>query len=80
MNKAKQIRYIVLVTLWVLLPGVAVRALDPNQPASSFIRTHFTTDDSLPGAVVDQITQTKDGFLWLISNTSNLSRFVPHVF
>ncbi len=50
-------------------------ALDPNQPASSFLRTHFTADDGLPGAVIDQAVQTKDGFLWLIFSGNNLSRF-----
>ena len=64
-----------LATLWVLMSGVPARALDPNQPASSFLRTHFTTDDGLPGAVVDQIAQTHDGFLWLIINGNNLARF-----
>jgi signal transduction histidine kinase/ligand-binding sensor domain-containing protein len=54
---------------------VPARALDPNQPASSFIRTHFTTDDGLPGSVVDHIVQTQDGFLWLITNSSDLVRF-----
>ncbi|HKR12912.1 MAG TPA: two-component regulator propeller domain-containing protein, partial [Pyrinomonadaceae bacterium] len=52
-----------------------VRALDPNQPASSFLRTHFTIDEGLPGAVIDHIEQTPDGFLWLITNGNNLSRF-----
>jgi ligand-binding sensor domain-containing protein/signal transduction histidine kinase len=55
--------------------SVPALALDPNQPASSFLRTHFTTDDGLPGAVVDQIAQTQDGFLWLITNGANLVRF-----
>jgi signal transduction histidine kinase/ligand-binding sensor domain-containing protein len=57
------------------MSGVHVRALDPNQPASSFLRTHFTTDEGMPGAVVDHIEQTKDGFLWLITNGNNLNRF-----
>lgn len=64
-----------LATLLVLVLGVPVRALDPNQPASSFLRTHFTTDKGLPAPVVDQTVQTKDGFLWLIVNGSNLIRF-----
>lgn len=56
------------------MSGVPVRALDPKQPASSF-RTHFTTDNGLPATVVDHIEQTKDGFLWLIVNNTNLVRF-----
>lgn len=64
-----------LVTLWALLSGISARALDSNQPASDLLRTHFTTDDGLPGAVVGQIEQTKDGFLWLIINNTLLVRF-----
>jgi hypothetical protein len=47
----KKTRYLLLAAFWVLLLNVSVRALDPNSPASSFLRTHFTTDDGLPGAV-----------------------------
>src|SRR5215217_2342593 len=67
--------YLALATLWLLTSGVPARALDPNQPASSFIRTHFTTDDGLPGLVVDKMVQTQDGFLWLITNGIDLVRF-----
>ena len=57
------------------MSGVPARALDPNQPANSLLRTHFTADDGLPGAVVDQVVQTNDGFLWLVTNRSFLDRF-----
>jgi len=57
------------------MSGVPARALDPNDPASSFLRTHFTTDNGLPGAVVGEVVQTKDGFLWVITNGSFLTRF-----
>lgn len=62
-------------TLWVLMLGFPVRALDPNQPASNFLRTHFTADDGFPGTVAGKIGQTKDGFLWLITNSNILVRF-----
>lgn len=75
MNNINKTRCLVLATLCVFLLGVSVRALDPNQPASSFLRTHFTTDDGLSGSVVDQIVQTQDGFLWLVINGINLARF-----
>jgi ligand-binding sensor domain-containing protein len=65
----------VFASLWVLLLVIPARALDPSQPASSFLRTHFTTDEGLPGAVVDDILQTNDGFLWLVTNGSFLTRF-----
>jgi len=72
---ANKIRDLVLATLWVFVLGVSARALDPNQPASSFLRTHFSYDNGLPGAVVDQVGQTKDGFLWLIISGGAVSRF-----
>ncbi len=62
-------------TLWVLTFGVSVRALDPNLPTSDLFRTHFSSDEGLPGNVVDQIAQTQDGFLWLITNATDLVRF-----
>lgn len=75
MNNAKKIRCLLLASLWVLVLGFPVRALDPNQPASNFLRTHFTTEEGLPGTVAGQIGQTKEGFLWLIVNSSTLARF-----
>lgn len=57
------------------MSGVPAHALDPNQPAGSFLRTHFTTDNGLPALVIDQAVQTKDGFLWLIANGDSLIRF-----
>lgn len=74
-NKIKKIRSLLLAILWVLILGAPIRALDPDQPASSFLRTHFTLEDGLPGTVVDQIEQTQDGFLWLITNHINIIRF-----
>lgn len=68
-------KFLLLASLWLLLSVLPARALDPNQPVSSFLRTHFTTDEGLPGPVVGQIQQTKDGFLWLITNGSFLTRF-----
>jgi len=74
-NNVDKISCLVLVTLWFLVLSVPALALDPNQPASSFLRTHFTTDDGLPGGVADHTEQTRDGFLWLITNGVNLVRF-----
>ena len=64
-----------IATLWVLIFFAPVCAIDPNQPATNLLRTHFTVDEGMPGPVVDHIQQTGDGFLWLITNGSNLSRF-----
>jgi len=71
----KKISCVVLAVLWILNLVVSVRALDPNQPPTSFLRAHFTSDDGLYGPVVNHIAQTQDGFLWLITIVLNLTRF-----
>lgn len=71
----KKFRRLLLAIVCVLTFGITIRALDPNQPANTFLRTHFTIDEGLPGPVVDHIQQTNDGFLWLVTNGSSLSRF-----
>jgi signal transduction histidine kinase/ligand-binding sensor domain-containing protein len=50
-------------------------ALDPSQPFSSYLQTHFTREDGLPSGIVDDIVQSRDGFLWLIVNGQYLARF-----
>jgi signal transduction histidine kinase/ligand-binding sensor domain-containing protein len=51
-------------------------ALDPNKPFSSYLQTHFTPDEGgLPSGIVDDIVQSRDGFLWFIVNSHSLVRF-----
>src|SRR5262245_7842979 len=64
MNNAKKIRYLVVATLWVLSLGISILALDPNQSATSFLRTHFTTDEGLPGAVALHIRACNRNGIW----------------
>jgi ligand-binding sensor domain-containing protein/signal transduction histidine kinase len=52
-------------------PGLAV---DPEQPATSFLRTTFTVEDGLSSNVVNAVLQTRDGFLW-IGTDAGLNRF-----
>ena len=52
-------------------PGLA---LDPRAPASRFRRTTFTTEDGLASNVINDILQTRDGFLW-IADSQGLTRF-----
>src|SRR5258708_4189828 len=61
----------------LLVAGVARQgiALDPSQPFSSYIRTHFSNEDGLPSSVVHDIVQTQDGFLWLTVGGDWLIRF-----
>src|SRR5580658_5479757 len=52
-------------------PGHAV---DPDQTASSYLRTTFTVEDGLSSNVVNAILQTRNGFLW-IGTDAGLNRF-----
>jgi len=61
--------------LLLLLTAREIRALDPSQPVDSYIRTRFSTEDGLPSNIVDVVVQSPDGFLWLVTNGSYLSRF-----
>src|ERR1700722_13886306 len=49
-------------------------ALDPKSPASSYRRSTFTTEDGLGANVINDILQTRDGFLW-IGTYAGLTRF-----
>ena len=75
MNNAKKIKYLAIAGLWVLVSCIPAYALDPHQPVSSYLRTHFTSTEGLPGSVVGQMGQTKDGFLWMVLESNILTRF-----
>jgi PAS domain S-box-containing protein len=49
-------------------------ALDPSQPASSYVRKNFTIEDGLPTNEVYAILQTQNGFLW-VGTDAGLARF-----
>jgi len=49
-------------------------ALDPGQPASSYLRKYFTMEDGLPANEVNTILQTQNGFLW-VGTEAGLARF-----
>jgi signal transduction histidine kinase/ligand-binding sensor domain-containing protein len=49
-------------------------ALDPRDPAISYLRTTFTTEDGLGANIINAILQTRDGFLW-IATSNGLTRF-----
>jgi ligand-binding sensor domain-containing protein len=53
---------------------IPARAVDPNQPATSYIRTTFSVEDGLSSNVVNAIVQTRNGFLW-IGTDAGLNRF-----
>jgi signal transduction histidine kinase/ligand-binding sensor domain-containing protein len=52
----------------------SAHALDPTQPFSSYIRTHFN-DEKVELSTVNEIVQSRDGFLWVVPGSRNLSRF-----
>src|SRR6266853_6755423 len=56
------------------IPTKSARALDPNRPTTSYIRTSFTVEDGLSSNVVNAILQTRNGFLW-IGTDAGLDRF-----
>ena len=65
-----------LLSLCVLLLFVAVSSawgVDPSRPVSSYIRDHFTHENGLSSDIVDQMVQSRDGFL--LGAAGNLARF-----
>jgi len=54
--------------------GGRALALDPSKPASSYLRSAFTTEDGLPADTINAVLQTRDGFLW-IGTPNTLARF-----
>lgn len=65
----------ILTTLLLLLVAHSAHALDPSQPATSYIQTSFTRDNGLSSNVVNQITQSHDGFLWIMYGSGVVDRF-----
>ena len=52
----------------------SARAVDPKQPATSYLWNTFTVEDGLSSNVVNAILQTRNGFLW-IGTDAGLNRF-----
>src|SRR5262249_38420533 len=66
----------ILAALILFFVTHSAHALDPSQPVSSYIRTHFTeSDNGLPSNVVHYIEQSRDGFLWVTFGSGTLARF-----
>ena len=61
--------------LLLLVSLDSVWALDPTQPANSYLRTRFAAEDGLPSTLVENMVQSQDGFLWLRVNGTQLARF-----
>lgn len=60
--------------LAALIGSAALLALDPNRAVTQYILETWTSENGLPQNTVHQILQTRDGFLW-IGTESGLVRF-----
>src|SRR5580658_5285774 len=58
----------------LIIPTKSASAVDPKQPASSYLQNTFTIEDGLSSNVVNAIVQTRNGFLW-IGTDAGLDRF-----
>lgn len=66
-------QYSCLLLSFVFLASSAL-ALDPTKPTQDYIRKTFAVEDGLGNNVVNAILQSRDGFLWIGTNTG-LVRF-----
>src|ERR1051325_10059545 len=74
-NITKNTKSLVVAALWVLVLVVTIGAFEQNPSATGFLRSHFGDDEGLSYVVIDDIAQTHDGFLWLVTNGTNVIRF-----
>ena len=64
---------IVLLSFVIFLPSFSL-ALDPNRAVTQYVHNFWDTDDGLPNNTINSILQTRDGYLWIGTN-SGLARF-----
>lgn len=60
--------------LVMMIAACPALALEPDQPASSYLRKNFSLEDGLPANEVHAIVQTQNGFLW-VGTDAGLARF-----
>jgi signal transduction histidine kinase/ligand-binding sensor domain-containing protein len=70
----------VLLSLWLVLLFLAMPVrmfceTEKNSLKNRYVRTRFGTEQGLFVDLVDDIVQSRDGFLWLRENGSGISRF-----
>lgn len=63
-----------IVAFLALAQGLASHALDPAKSIDQYVHTAWTTEDGLPQNSVNDILQTRDGYLW-IATFGGLARF-----
>ena len=74
-RKRMRIVGLIAAALALLFAAQRADALDPSQPVNSYLRTGLTSDDGLPSNIVEDIAQSRDGFLWLTTTGGDLVRF-----
>src|SRR5271169_2437171 len=72
--KFRKCRAIIGFSIVLTLATKSARAVDPKQPATSYLRNTFTVENGLSSNVVNAILQTGNGFLW-IGTDAGLNRF-----
>lgn len=58
-----------LVPLLLLASAGTLAALDPNRTLTQYVHRIWTVQQGLPGGTIFSISQTRDGFLWLGTQT-----------
>jgi len=73
-TKFRKYRATIGLSIVLTLATKSARAVDPKQPATSYLRNTFSVEDGLSSNVVNAILQTRNGFLW-IGTDAGLNRF-----
>jgi hypothetical protein len=74
MRRKLQLQSTAVCAVVIMIATCRGLALDPSQPASSYLRKNFTIEDGLPANEVHAILQTQHGFLW-VGTEAGLARF-----
>jgi len=74
MRRRLKFQSIAVCAVFIMIATCRGLALDPSQPASSYLRKNFTIEDGLPANEVHAILQTQNGFLW-VGTEAGLARF-----
>jgi PAS domain S-box-containing protein len=74
MQRKLKLRLIAVCAVVIVIATCRGLALEPRQPASSYLRKNFTMEDGLPSNDVHAIVQTENGFLW-VGTDAGLARF-----
>jgi PAS domain S-box-containing protein len=74
MQRKLKLRLIAVCAVVIVIATCRGLALEPGQPASSYLRKNFTMEDGLLSNDVHAIVQSENGFLW-VGTDAGLARF-----